>query len=208
MTSISGKRGARFRVRSRGPHMHGQDLSGGSGPGDGSLAAPPDWDLLLRRFGRLVYSVPRRFGLRAEDCDDVFQATWLVAVSRTHPPLDGGDGVMVRWLAAIAAWETRNLMRRRKIPVRDRALLEAVESDPENLPERLQQMVEEHRVLEEALEALPPRDRDLLRDLFLSDEPLSYQEVAERLGVAVGSIGPLRLRAIEKLREELSRRGF
>ena len=130
----------------------------------------------------------------------MFQATWLVAVSRTHPPLGAGDDVMVRWLAAIAAWETRNLLRRRKMPVSDRALLEAVESDPDNLPERLQQMVEQHRVLEEALDALPPRDREILRDLFLSDEPLSYQDVAERLGVAVGSVGPLRLRAIERLR--------
>lgn len=190
--------------------MYAQGVTGGTGAsGDAAAAAaPPDWDSLHRRFGRVVYAVPRRFGLSAPDCDDVYQSTWLTAVSRPSPPGDRGDGVMVRWLAAIAAWETRNLLRRRKMPVREPGLLESVEADPEAMPERLELLVEQHRIVEESLAALPERDRALLRELFLADEPLSYEELAARFGLAVGSVGPLRLRAIERLRTELSRRGF
>lgn len=169
--------------------------------------APADWDDWLRRYGRLVYSVPRRFGLTADDCDDVCQATWLTAVSRTSLPT-GGEDVVVRWLAAIAAWETRNLLRRKRVRVREPGLLEEVEASPDHLPERIGQMVEEHLILQESIAALPERDRAILRDLFLTETPLSYDEVARRLGVAIGSVGPLRLRAIERLRAELVRRGF
>lgn len=168
----------------------------------------PDWDALHKKFGRLVYAVPRRFGLQPEDCDDVYQATWLTAVTRDSPPCGEPDGVFVRWLAAIAAWETRNVIRRRRLPVRDNDTLQSMQDGDAALPERLQEMAEEQRVLEQALAALPERDRDLVRDLFLCDVPLSYAEIAQRLGLAVGSVGPMRLRAIERLRAELEQRGF
>lgn len=170
--------------------------------------APADWELLHRRFGGVVYSVPRRFGLSAEDCDDVYQATWLTAVSRSTAPTADGDAAVVRWLAAIAAWETRNLLRRRRMVVSEPELLEGIAADSQDIPERLALLVEQHRLVEAALAALPARDREILRDLFLSDEPLSYEEVARRLDLAIGSVGPLRLRAIERLRTELTRRGF
>jgi RNA polymerase sigma factor (sigma-70 family) len=190
--------------------MFARGSTGGtSSPGEAAPAAlAADWETLHQRFGRVVYAVPRRFGLSGADCDDVYQSTWLTAVTRPSPPVAQGDGVMVRWLAAIAAWETRNLLRRRRATVREPGLLEAVEADPEGMPERLELLVEQHRLVEESLAALPERDRSLLRDLFLCDEPLSYEQVAARFGVSVGSVGPLRLRAIERLRAELSRRGF
>lgn len=187
--------------------MLGPDVSEAAEDCDAPRAVQPDWPVLLERYGRLVYSVPSRFGLGPEDCDDVYQSTWLTAVTRPNPPTDDNH-VMVRWLASIAAWETRNLMRRRRLPLRDQATLEAVETDPEDLPDRLEEIVDDHVLVEEALDALPERDRELVRDLFLADEPLSYAEIAERLGIAVGSVGPLRLRAIERLRTEFLRRGL
>ena len=171
-------------------------------------AGRPDWEALHRRYGRLVYAVPRRFGLQPEDCDDVYQATWLTAVTRDDPPGAEPADVFVRWLAAIAAWETRNLLRRRRLPVRDHDALQSMEDGNAALPGRLQEAAEEQRVLEEALAALPERDRNLVRDLFLCEQPLTYAEIAARLGLAVGSVGPARLRAIERLRAELERRGF
>ena len=188
--------------------MGGQELPRAPGAEGAPIAARRDWPLLLERYGRLVYSVPRRFGLPPEDCDDVYQATWLTVVSRADPPLDEAGGVTVRWLASIAAWETRNLLRRRRMPVGERALLEAVETDPEALPERIEELVEQHVLVEEALASLPLRDRQIVTELFLADEPRSYAEIAGRLGVAVGSVGPMRLRAIERLRTELLDRGF
>lgn len=173
-----------------------------------AATACPDWDSLFRRYGRLVYSVPRRFGLRPEDCEDVYQATWLTAVTRTSPPAECEDGVFVRWLAAIAAWETRNLLRRRRVPLSEPDVLESVPDDTGKIPDRLQQVMEELRILDAALASLPERDRSLLRALFLTEETLSYDEIAQRMGVAIGSVGPLRLRAIERLRAQLEARGY
>ena len=53
-------------------------------------------------------------------------------------------------------------------------------------------------VIEQALERLPARYRTLLQ-LLSSDFGLTYAEVAERMGLPIGSIGPMRMRAIAML---------
>ena len=45
--------------------------------------------------------------------------------------------------------------------------------------------------------------RDLLSALYLEPEQPSYAEVAARLGMAVGSVGPTRIRCLKRLREML-----
>jgi DNA-directed RNA polymerase specialized sigma24 family protein len=52
--------------------------------------------------------------------------------------------------------------------------------------------------LEEALDALPLHQRRLMQ-LLLAEPELSYRDVAERLGIPIGSIGPTRARALERL---------
>ena len=34
------------------------------------------WEVLIDRYGRLVYSVPRKMGFNTEDTDEVFQETF------------------------------------------------------------------------------------------------------------------------------------
>jgi RNA polymerase sigma factor (sigma-70 family) len=53
--------------------------------------------------------------------------------------------------------------------------------------------------LQAALMQLPSRCRRLLEALYLRGE-CSYAEVAEELGIPVGSIGPTRARCLERLR--------
>src|SRR2546426_1000363 len=93
-------------MMSRGRKSYAREAA----PGPGSAAAL-SWDAVVVRYARLVYSIPVRFGLSRHDADDVFQATFLTAVRRQPepPPPDR----IVRWLAAIASWETRNLLRKR-----------------------------------------------------------------------------------------------
>jgi DNA-directed RNA polymerase specialized sigma24 family protein len=56
-----------------------------------------------------------------------------------------------------------------------------------------------------ALGTLPPHQRTLL--LVLHSGPArSYEAVGAALGMPVGSIGPTRGRALERLRREVSRR--
>jgi DNA-directed RNA polymerase specialized sigma24 family protein len=54
--------------------------------------------------------------------------------------------------------------------------------------------------LHHGLSLLDERCRELLTELYLRAEPADYAEVAKRLKMAVGSIGPTRARCLEKLR--------
>ena len=47
-----------------------------------------------------------------------------------------------------------------------------------------------------------------LAEVLTASPPFSYQEVSATLGIAVGSIGPIRQRCLRRLRVLLGRRGF
>jgi RNA polymerase sigma factor (sigma-70 family) len=163
------------------------------------------WEAAISRYARLIHSIPLRFGLSRDDAEDVFQSTVLTAMRREHVP--PSQDRIVRWLASIASWETRNLLRKRSPEPFEPEIVEELRGSGD-VPRPLLDEAEDLQALADALAALKPRERRLLEALFLEEEPLSYQEVAARLGVAIGSVGELRRRAIDRLRAELVRRGF
>ena len=48
----------------------------------------------------------------------------------------------------------------------------------------------------------------MIRLLFFVDPPLPYREVAQRLGLATGSIGFIRGRCLQRLQKALQAMGF
>jgi DNA-directed RNA polymerase specialized sigma24 family protein len=62
------------------------------------------------------------------------------------------------------------------------------------------------RTVWSAYQQLPQRCRELLRVLF-ANPPLPYTEIADLLGIAVGSIGPTRGRCLRQVRELLGDAG-
>jgi DNA-directed RNA polymerase specialized sigma24 family protein len=44
--------------------------------------------------------------------------------------------------------------------------------------------------------------------LFYRPDPAPYAEIATQVGIAEGSIGPVRARCLERLRRQLERAGF
>ena len=56
--------------------------------------------------------------------------------------------------------------------------------------------------MRQALATLPDRQRTLLRLLHSETEP-SYEAIGRKLGMPIGSIGPTRGRAIDRLRKEI-----
>ncbi len=40
------------------------------------------WETLVNRYGRLVYTIPRRFGLAETVADEIFQETWLALLEK------------------------------------------------------------------------------------------------------------------------------
>lgn len=172
----------------------------------------PAWAALVRRYQRLIYTVPRRAGLDEAAASDVFQATFsklFEQMGRLQQP----DRVQA-WLVTTAKRETLAVLRERgrwapppagadddgEDPM-DRI------ADPSPLPEVLLDDLQQQHRLRRALERLDERSRTLLSLLFLQDEPPPYSEIAARCGMPEGSIGPTRARALAKLRALLAEDG-
>jgi RNA polymerase sigma factor (sigma-70 family) len=68
--------------------------------------------------------------------------------------------------------------------------------------DEIERAEERRAAVRQALGALPPRQRTLLRLLHAEDAP-SYEAIGSTLGMPVGSIGPTRGRALERIRQEL-----
>ena len=67
---------------------------------------------------------------------------------------------------------------------------------------------QEEQSLRRAMSDLPPRCRRLVEMLFFDEPARPYLEIAETLGLAVGSVGFIRQRCLEKLRKSLLEVGF
>jgi RNA polymerase sigma factor (sigma-70 family) len=173
---------------------------------DGHQAA---WSTLVRRFQRLVYTVPRRAGLSEAQAADVFQVTYS-RLFENIARIDDGSRVRA-WLVTTARRETLRLLQEgaRIVDLAGPPGADGDDGDDDPfariadtaaLPDEvLDELQQQHRV-REALDRLDPRSRQLLELLFLQEEPLPYGEIAGRLGIAEGSIGPTRARALDKLR--------
>jgi RNA polymerase sigma factor (sigma-70 family) len=177
----------------------------------------PAWNALVRRFQRLVYTVPRRAGLSEAQAADVFQ----VAFSRLFEHIDRiDDPARVRaWLVTTAKRETLRLLeqnRRMAEPVAGPASDAEGETDddvgttaldnlvdPSPLPDALLDELQQQDRLHRALALLDERSRALLTLLFLQDETPSYSDIAQRLQMPEGSIGPTRARCLQRLRDLL-----
>ncbi|MFJ2608230.1 RNA polymerase sigma factor [Streptomyces sp. NPDC091279] len=176
--------------------------------GDGDAAA---WKALVEGLSPLVWSVARAHRLSDADAHEVYQTVWFrfaQHLGRLREPEKAGS-----WLATTARHESLKVIKslRRLTPTDDPQLLDRVSDDrtPEQSlldSEEAAAQSERIRHLWQEFEELGERCRQLLRVLMASPPP-SYQEVSAALGIAVGSIGPLRQRCLRRLRARLEARG-
>lgn len=175
---------------------------------DGDAAA---WKALVEGLSPLVWSVVRAHRLSDADAHEVYQTVWFrfaQHLGRIREPQKAGA-----WLASTARHESLKVLKslRRTTPTDDPQLLDRVSEDrtPEQTvidSEEAAAQSERVRRLWQEFEELGERCRQLLRVLMASPPP-SYQEVSAALGIAVGSIGPLRQRCLRRLRARLDARG-
>ena len=157
------------------------------------------WDALVERFAPLIWSICRRHRLGETDAADISQSVWLRLVDQ----LD-----VIREPAALPGWLATTTRREALRVVRTAHGSQPVAYvlDVENLPDELARTAdqevleaERHAALRHAFGALDPFSRQLV-SLLIQDPPVPYAEISDRLGIAVGSIGPSRGRCLEKLR--------
>jgi RNA polymerase sigma factor (sigma-70 family) len=165
------------------------------------------WCQITTRFTKLLWAVARSYRLGAQDSADVVQTTWLRLVDNLRA-IENPDA-LPGWLATTARREAISLLRRRThASPRLEADRSSIRTD-NFLPECDTGLLERERdaQLWRCVGQLPEKDQRMLRILMSCDRP-SYAGVAAALDVPVGSIGPTRLRALQRLRRILTASGY
>jgi RNA polymerase sigma factor (sigma-70 family) len=154
------------------------------------------WDQIVRRYAALVWSLCRYYGLSEGDIDDVGAYVWLRLVERLSELRE--PAALPGWIATTTQRECMQMlrMRTRVVPIEHEQLPAAADPPPDDL--LLNQ--ERHIALRSAFAELPERCRRLLSMLF-GDPPTHYDEISRTLGLKVPSIGPTRMRCLDKLRQ-------
>jgi RNA polymerase sigma factor (sigma-70 family) len=161
------------------------------------------WRDFLDRYERLIYSVPRRYGLPPEAAADVFQDTLMAllrGLSRLRDPR-----ALPRWLTRTAYRLSRDQQRKDRRAGRPQAeeFWAAIADSRPGIEEEMVRLEAAGRVMA-ALPQLSSRCQSLLSALFLEDSSPSYGELARRLGSPIGSLGPTRRRCLEALLQLLA----
>jgi RNA polymerase sigma factor (sigma-70 family) len=162
------------------------------------------WGKLVARLQNLVYSVPRRYRLDEDDAGDVFMTSFQ-ALHRNLDRIESGRA-LPRWLATTAARESLRLVRL-KVRTKTEVTLEDLVVQEEATAEAEAIKSDDAFRVQANLASMAARCRDLLSALYGDDEA-PYAEIAERLGVPIGAIGPTRARCLEKLRKMMEAEGF
>jgi len=171
---------------------------------DGSLLAAcrtgdaAAWETLIRRYRRLIYSVPSAYRLPVDQADEVFQRVTIKLFE--HVSRVRSAETLPAWLLVTTRRESRDISRKEK------RYASFEDEDSERLPAesldvagRLDAVAREHAVAV-ALERMGSPCRELLTALYVEDPTPPYDEISSRLGRPIGSLGPTRSRCLEKLK--------
>jgi RNA polymerase sigma factor (sigma-70 family) len=165
-----------------------------TGAGNGDWGA---WQEIINRYGRLVMHTAMTTGLSCSDAADAAQLTWLRLWEHGHQIREPDR--LASWLVSTARREASRLATAARYYV--------LSADPSaehggpgaGIAGDVYAVDEEYDgIVEQALHRLPASYQTLLR-LLSSNFEFSYSEVARAMGLPIGSIGPMRMRAIRML---------
>lgn len=163
------------------------------------------WRRLVKKYERLVYSIPLSYGLSHDDAADITQITFTVLSESLDSVRD--ESRLAAWLSTVAKRHTWRLLDRNRLEsasehlddvelAENAALLGKSDADSIEYWELIEW-------LDAGLSKMKKPCRDLLLALYFQPEQPSYAQIAARLDVAVGSIGPTRARCLQSLRKLL-----
>jgi len=156
------------------------------------------WEALVHRFTPALRAAARGFRLSPHDVDDVVQSTWLAAL--THIDQLRRPEAIIGWLLVTAR---REALRTLQLGTREVVTLdpEPPESPGPSPQEAAVIQAERREAVLAAVVRLPETQRQLVNELF-GPSGLSYAELASKVGMPIGSIGPTRERTLERLRRD------
>lgn len=161
------------------------------------------WNGLVQEFGGMVWAIARAHRLPEADAAEVSQSAWLRLLEHLGQLKDPAR--VGAWLATTARRECLRVLRDN-----DRRVLYGDDGpdyeSPDMSPDDAVLLSERDDALRRSFSQLRASDQALLRILMADPRP-SYEEIAAALEMPIGSIGPTRQRALERLRRELETQG-
>jgi RNA polymerase sigma factor (sigma-70 family) len=165
-----------------------------------SVAQPELFETIFRRHHRRIWAFLARSGGR-DGADELAGDVFVAAFSR-RDRFDPDRGSVVTWLYGIAANQARTRFRQQGRASRALARV-AGQGMPAGSPfDDTDAALDGAQALgrvQAALAALPDRDRELI--LLVAWEGLTYQEIADVLGMELGTVRSRLSRARHRLRE-------
>jgi RNA polymerase sigma factor (sigma-70 family) len=153
---------------------------------------------LYDRFGRVAYGLALRIlrdpALAQDAVQDAMLSAWRTAAS-----FDPRRGKASTWLMTLVHRRAVDVVRRE-----DRRRAQPIENAPiasGDATDETAELREQRRAVQAALAQLPPEQREALELAYYGG--LSQSELAERLGVPLGTVKSRMFSALSKLRELL-----
>jgi RNA polymerase sigma factor (sigma-70 family) len=182
-----------------------EELIGGCLKGDQEA-----WSALIDKYKNLIYSIPMKLGMH-QDAADIFQSVCVDLLSEL--PRLREHRALPKWLMQTCYHKCLRYQRGAE---------RMVELDPEGtgsggvlspggaeeLPDHMLVQFGQEQILRDAISELPEKCERMVRLLFFEIPPRPYEDIAEELGMATGSIGAIRGRCLVYLRKQLEKRGF
>lgn len=154
-------------------------------------ADPIVLETLYAKMKKVLFSIPqRRYGMTSDEADDIVQQAWFLYLER-----QSGVQNAATWLAGTVANLCKQQIQRKTRARRHSA-------DEEALYELTTESTDETMLMVgQALGRVDDRSRELC--WLIAVEGWSYEEVSARLGIAIGSVGPLYIRAKARMRKAM-----
>lgn len=153
------------------------------------------WREIVDRLKGVAWKVLYGFQMSEEDRKDAFASTFFrlyehLGSINDHDKLPG-------WVATTARNEAHTIFRRQRhtVPMDELALRDTPAGDLDD-----QIVADEIRAAMHAAFRRLPKESQALMRLLTTDPPLGYDEISAILDMPRGSIGPLRQRCLERLR--------
>jgi RNA polymerase sigma factor (sigma-70 family) len=164
------------------------------------------WSALIDKYKNLIFSIPVKYGLSADDATDIFQAVCVELLCEL--PNLRKPKALPKWIMQVTVHKCFHHKRQmQRMETRD-SDDESLEASVPARAEGILREAEEEQTLRDAMRDLPPRCQRLIHMLFFEEPPRPYQQLAEELGLSTGSIGFIRQRCLERLRKRISEAGF
>jgi RNA polymerase sigma factor (sigma-70 family) len=168
------------------------------------------WSALIDKYKNLIYSIPIKLGMY-QDAGDIFQSVCVDLLSEL--PRLREHRALPKWLMQTCYHKCLSYRRAANRLVE--LAPEGTDSDAappsssaDDLPEQMLVQLEQEQILRDAISELPEKCERMVRLLFFENPPRPYENIAEELGMATGSIGAIRGRCLAYLRKHLEKRGF